>query len=205
MHGIRRIKPKGLQDLLIVDVANVSIEWGPDSRPRDQSGVMSRYLKFRTAHYADFISANGKDGTSVIYVIKNYRTTNKNAIYTEMISPQTIKAMKKFTRGKSAQIAIAEDYAKIPYAKWKKHHYLRGRDDYLCFILAQNYKKQYVSTHIMSNDKFRDFPHFGKVPPFATTFIHNGNSEVFTVRPRPNQLGQFKDYTRVKFDMKFVM
>ena len=115
-----------------------------------------------------------------------------------------------------AHVTIAEDYQLIPHSKWKSpnFHYLRGRDDYLCFRMAQHYKKKYINSVIMSNDKYKDYEQFGYVPEFLATYIHArwGDKKdmdpeiiqtVEVVKPKPNTLGQMRDYKMVKITLEF--
>ena len=72
----------------------------------------------------------------------------------------------------------------------------------------------------MSNDKFKDYEHFGKVPAFLATYVHqpwvskkiNKCDPTFVpaiartgemVSPRPNTLGQMRDYNMVSITTEF--
>lgn len=200
-------------NVLIVDVANAHAQWYKDtykhSLPRiKQSALINSYLRYAAEHYRQFKTRNHMKSTVVTYVIKNYRHPSKDKkMSTERITSKQLQNINNFTsRYPNTQVAIAEDYSRLLSKKWKNsaQHYFRGRDDYLCFVIAQKYKKQYVNAVIMSNDKYKDFEQFGFIPKFtATTFAKNKRGKS-VITPKPNKLGQLRDYNRTPVSMNFT-
>lgn len=213
------------ENILVVDVANMFTGWYMEkycigsSKKRmpymKQPELLRRYLECASDHYKHFIKHNNEKKDAVNYVIKNFRHThavgkNEYDNYMPELTSDDWDLCHEFVRKyKNAMISMAIDYRIIPLHKWKdKHmHYLRGRDDYLCFKLAQAYKKKYINAVIMSDDKYRDFDQFGFVPDFRAYYIRNiknkavQNGEI--IRPEPNRLGQIKDYKLVKITTEF--
>jgi hypothetical protein len=153
---------------------------------------------------------------AVNYVIKNYKYSkgSEKEMYVPVISEETWDFIYEFVKkNPGIHITIAEDYTHIPHIKWKsnKLHYMRGRDDYLCFRMAQQYKKKYINAVIMSNDKYKDYEQFGYVPQFLATYVYakfeDGVGTVVktneNIKPKPNTLGQMKDYKMVKITMEY--
>jgi hypothetical protein len=229
-------KPQGIKNVMIIDVANMYVGWYMEkhntSLPyNSQPQLIKNYTRFMSDHYARFamlnpVAVNNSD-TLITYVIKNYKSTSpKSKMTADKIPDHTWDMLKEFVRcHANSQIVIAEDYSKISFTKWKnkKNHYLRGRDDYLCFLIAQQYKKQYITPFIMTDDKFSDFEDFGKTPKFKATFLYgiplksdkhisdkipcrfeqDVASLTHDVLPKPNQLGQISDYNIAKVALNF--
>lgn len=211
-------KPQNVENVLLVDVANMYVGWYmekyEDRMPYgNQRDLVNLYVECMKDHFKRFSTHNDTDTSAVVYVIKNHKFTLSKKMVAPPIGDRTWKEIKEFVRiNKNAHIAVAEDYSLHKYNTWKnkKMHYLRGRDDYLCFRLAQQYKKKYVNTVVMSDDKFKDFVQFGYVPPFTATYVHkkwSGNGEVVQssekIIPKPNILGQLRDYKMVKITTVF--
>jgi hypothetical protein len=206
------------KNVLIVDMANMYIGWymekyGNHPPYMDQSSLISHYLLCAKDHYKHFQYHNKND--AVNYVIKNYRYVkavgrSKYATTAPIMCKTDWFNINSFiSANKNIMVSVAADNRVISYTKWKnpKMHYLRGRDDYLCFKLAQAYKKKYINAVIMSDDKYKDYAQFGAVPVFMVHYIRNidgkavENCELIT--PRPNRLGQLKDYNLVRITTKF--
>lgn len=215
-------KPKGVKNILLVDIANMYVGWYMEKYDKGlpynhQRGLMQNYVKCMRDHYERFAEKNDTSTDAVNYIIKNYKYSRgpKKGMLAPIISEETWNTIYEFVKeSPGAHVTVAEDYRQIPHAKWKasKFHYLRGRDDYLCFRMAQHYKKKYINSVIMSNDKYKDYEQFGMVPEFLATYVHAKRGEenepeiVRTeehVKPRPNTLGQMKDYAMVKITMEF--
>ena len=217
-------KPKGVENILLVDIANMYVGWYMEKYDKrlpynQQWGLIQNYVKCMRDHYELFAEKNDVSKDAVNYIIKNYKYSRgpKKGMLAPNIPEETWNAIYEFVKeSPGAHVTVAEDYRQIPHATWKapKFHYLRGRDDYLCFRMAQHYKKKYINSVIMSNDNYRDFEQFGMVPEFLATYVHAKWGEedydepeiVQTdelVKPRPNTLGQMKDYSMVKITMEF--
>jgi hypothetical protein len=217
-------KPQNVKNILIVDVANMYVGWYMEKHnkvmPHDQqTELMDGYISCMRDHYDRFVKINNTDTDVVNYVLKNYKYSQgeKNGMLAPIISKEIWEKIYKFVREcPGTQVTVAEDYTKINHSVWKspKMHYLRGRDDYLCFRMAQHYKKKYINTVIMSDDKYRDYEQFGLVPEFSATFVHSKWGDASSaepeivqsiehVKPKPNTLGQIKDYSMVKITMDF--
>jgi hypothetical protein len=210
-------KPDDVKNILIVDVANMYVGWYMEkykkSMPHDQqNGLMDGYISCMRDHYDRFVIKNNIQTDAVNYILKNYKYSK--GAESEMLAPIISKEIwgkfyKFVVECPNAQVTVAEDYTQINHAIWKtpKMHYLRGRDDYLCFRMAQHYKKKYINAVIMSDDKYRDYEQFGFVPEFSATNIHTDFGKVVQstefVKPKPNTLGQMKDYGMVKITMDF--
>ncbi len=184
--------------VLLVDMANMLTPWhmekyGKTPRAFSQPSMMELYIECMQDHFAEFRKHNACG--IVEYVIKNHRCNGKTS---GPISPKTINMFKKLS--KSFSITFVEDHRKINVAKWKspRYHYMRGRDDFMCFALAQQYKKQYKKAIIMSNDAYKDFEQFGYIEPFKRTSFYDGKVITSTITPRHNGLGQIRDYTLVR-------
>jgi hypothetical protein len=217
-------KPKGVENILLVDVANMYVGWYMEKYNKrlpynEQCGLMQNYVKCMRDHYKRFAEKNDTSTDAVNYIIKNYKYigSSKKVMLAPIISKETWGTIYEFVKeSPGAHVTVAEDYQQIPHDKWKtpKFHYLRGRDDYLCFRMAQQYKKKYINSVIMSNDKYKDYEQFGMVPEFLATYVHakwgeedNAEPEIVhteeLVKPRPNTLGQMRDYGMVKITMEF--
>ena len=192
------------KDVLIVDVANLYVKWYMEKYNKktpytSQDDIMKYYLECISDHY-DEITDGGKFG-EVNYVIKNFRNIPRKGekMDNKIINKETKEKFKQFVRGRDkASIVLAEDYKNISYEKWisPNLHYLRARDDFLCFKLAQDYKKEYKNPTILSDDNYKDFEQFGYVPKFTVTSYNlNKQSDIKNeIVPRINTLGQKKDY-----------
>lgn len=210
----------GVKNVLLVDVANMYTGWymekyKKETRHVPQPELIREYLECMHDHFAHFSKHNNLETDSVNYIIKNYKySLNKKEMYAPHISPDSWTDIYNFVKNHNAYVTVAEDYKNIPYTAWKspKSHYLRGCDDYLCFKMAQQYKKKYIHPVIMSDDKFKDYDQFGFVPEFKATYIYadlkadSSNPIIITpeiVKPKPNTLGQIVDYDMVKITMDF--
>ena len=186
-------------DVLIVDVANMYASWKYDTK-RNES-----YLTCIDQHYKEFIKHNDINICKVIYVIKNceYKhKTDKGKISVKKIEGNELKAIHKFLNvHKNTMVAIAQDYNRTCESS-KKNHYMKERDDYLCFFIARLYKRKYINAVIMSNDKFKDFVQLGYVPPFEAIILgHDEYKESIT--PCINDLGQLSDFKMVNITLDF--
>jgi len=203
-------RPFELEEVRIVDVANLAgMEMGQNK------SVPNLNQNERMLFYLDVIGryqkAQGKipPRTIIIYVIKNYKNLKTSHTVAPPISKMIWKRLRKIAENSQVRIALAEDYTNFPKAIWKtsRYHYLRARDDYLCFHIAQNYKKKYTKAVIISNDKFRDFKDFDKIPPFTATFIWKNalTGKIETLSKKINtqrmRLGQYRDYYTEAFDV----
>jgi hypothetical protein len=201
------------QNVLIVDVANMYIGWYMETYNKsppymNQVQLMDSYRRCMSDHYSNFIRSNSISTAGVVYVIKNYKFNSGKRPTADRVTADTWKMFTEFVEFRpNVTIAVAEDYNTYPTTKWKdpKFHYLRGRDDYTCFYTAQMYKKKFTPTYVMTNDKFKDFEHFGKVPKFDITYLTTDSKRVVNVSPRPNILGQFRDYKVVGINLDFDM
>lgn len=217
-------KPEGVENILLVDVANMYVGWYMEKHKKalpynQQQGLMDGYLDCMRDHYKKFVEKNNTETDAVNYILKNYKYSlgKSKGMFTAAISNETWEKIYEFVKKRpGAHVTVAEDYRQIPHTKWKspKMHYLRGRDDYLCFRMAQHYKKKYINTVIMSDDKYRDYEQFGFVPEFLATYVHTEWGEKDDdlqvvksdelVKPKPNILGQMKDYKMVRITTAFA-
>lgn len=200
------------QDVLLVDVANMYVGWYMEKNGRnmpfiDQSHLFDDYMRCMHDHHARF---SRQTRGVVNYVVKNFKYSSGAVMVAPRISDETWAKLRRFCKTHDgAHITVAEDYAGVSPAVWKstKHHYVRARDDYMCFHMAQHYKKKYINAVIMSDDNFKDYDQFGLVPPFSATYIRASGSGVTeskeSIKPRPNTLGQMSDYKMVKITTEF--
>lgn len=209
----------GVKNILIVDIANMYVGWYMEKYKKaipqtNQCALFKNYTMCMSDHYDIFSNINDMRTCAVTYVIKNYKGYNDQKIESPRITTKAWDHLHGFVRAhNNAHVAVAEDYTTFIQSKWKspRHHYIRGRDDYLCFVLAQTYKKQYATAFIMSDDKFDDFSTFGKIPVFTANYICNEHMKTKTctkndharIKPSVNLLGQFNDYNIVKITMAF--
>lgn len=203
------------KNVLIVDVANMYFGWAHESNSNKhqiaQDKLISGYINFMSDHYNKFILVNDINNSSVNYVIKNYKYyDNSKNIYAEIISQKSWDNIYKFVENHfNSSISVAEDYSVIPYDIWKSasNHHVKGCDDYLCFLLARQYKKKQVNATIMSDDKYKDFLKFGNVPPFEATVVSMINKKINITKqhisPHPNSLGQIKDYKLISITLTY--
>jgi len=214
-------KPKDVKNILIIDVANMYVGWYMEKYKKelpytDQSGLISGYIDCMNDHYKKFAEKNNIKTDSVIYIIKNYKyISGKKKMVSPFISKESWDEIYKFVKeNTNAFITVAEDYRKLSHSKWKSSdmHYIRARDDYLCFRIAQYYKKKYINTVIMSDDKYKDYEQFGFVPKFLATYIYSKKGKECKdqivnveelINPKPNTLGQMRDYKMVKITTQF--
>ena len=201
--------------VLIVDIANMYPGWYMETFHRDvpyagdQTKLISRYLQCMSAHYEYFVLVNTQ-GERVMYVMKNHQIgVEKAPSDSEIIKPQQWAQLCEFTAARPrAYICVAEDYTRYASNIWRdpRNHYLRGRDDYTLFELARRAKREYCRAVIMTNDKFDDFNSMGTVPPFNLTIIHDGKTvSQEKIKPRPNALGQIKDYAISRHNLNFKL
>ena len=212
---------ENVKNILLVDVANMYTGWYMEhhnnKRPdfKNQHRVFKNYIKCMRDHHKRFIEHNNHKTDVVNYIVKNFRHGGKKTTVAEKMSEKTWKLLYDFVKkNKGVHITVAEDYTPILMTEWKKpsYHYLRGRDDYLCFRMYQHYKKKYKNAVIMSDDKYKDYEKFGVVPKFLATYIRADwtdeknpklvkNTE--NISPPPNILGQMRDYKMVKITLDF--
>jgi hypothetical protein len=195
-------KPK---NVIIVDVANFYSYWYKQKYNKkfhynDQTELFNFYLKAMEEHYNIY----GKENTCH-YVLKNFKILKDNKMLASFINTDTIEIFKKFCCDRNIIISIAQDYRGVVSKLWNsdKYHYVKGRDDYLCFYIAQYYKKKYIRAQILSNDSFKDFTTFGFVPEFIALHINCTHTKEQKIKPKPNALGQLRDYTIIKNDKLF--
>jgi hypothetical protein len=181
--------------LLIVDVANLHTEWYKQNFKKplhyfNQQILFNYYLKAMKNHNDIY-----NDKYVCHYVIKNFRLVGKSTKAIN-ISPKDLKMFQKFCSDNKCFISLAQDYTGVKKSIWDKnrYHYVRERDDYLCLWLAKMYKLSYMKVTIMTNDKFKDFNQFGFIPEFTATHINNNKIISRKIKPKPNYLGQLRDY-----------
>ncbi len=202
--------------VLIVDVANVFPRWYKKKyNTREvpyiqQPGLMRSYLQCMKDIKKDNIQFD-----IFHFVIKNYKyfSSVSNRMIATHMTDSTKNAIQQFAdTSPRIRISLATDYRIYPKYKWTdpKFHYLRGRDDHTCFILSQHYYTKYLDPIIMSNDKFRDFYHFGYVPSFLVeTFSspknkltgHSSPKNKLTGRSSPKKaplLPEYKEFPSSK-------
>lgn len=191
-------KPK---HVLIVDVANLYNSWYKTKYEKrihyyNQRILFDYYVEAMKAHHKKY-----KKLYTCHYVIKNFKTVGRITKALN-IEDKDIKRFQKFCKDYKVFISIAKDYTGVKKSIWDspKYHYIRERDDFLCFWLAKAYKKAYITSTIMTNDKFKDFSQFGFVPEFTAIHINEKRHITRKVKPRPNILGQFRDYNIIKID-----
>ena len=206
---------------LIVDIANMYVGWYMEKYGRytphpGQDALFDNYIECMADHYARFIAANPAASSTITYVVKNHKTGSVK-MTAPPISAATWARLHSFVAAHPrASIAVAEDYLTYPAARWKKpsNHYLRAADDYLCFHLAQAYRKNYVEAWVMSDDNYNDFAMFGSAPKFKATVISPGEEGATptlateasdTISPRPNTLGALHDYNVAKISLDFSL
>ena len=191
-----------IKNILIVDVANMYVAWKKETgRKQSQFVCMSQ-------HYKKFIKHNDVENCKVLYVIKHYNSTESNEQdkkkARKIISYEYDAGDKFIMRHPHAILASAEDYSNRSYEEWERNHYMKGRDDYLCFHIARICKRENINAVIMSNDKFKDFVQLGFVPPFRSVIIFKSIYKE-DIYPRMNALGQLSDYqmTNITLDFSF--
>jgi hypothetical protein len=208
--------------VLIVDVANMHTTWKLEkfgvSGPLTQYHMFKEYISCMTDHYDVFRSLPANKDAMVYYVVKNHKKLKGEVVNADIIPDNIWLLLCNFVMSRDkAKIAVAEDYKIYPVNVWKdvKKHYLRGCDDFLCFYLAQLCNRRYKTAYIMSNDKYKDYDNFGLVPPFLCTVLSPENGTILLsesmchkknmdIRPRPNMLGQIKDYNLVPITLDFA-
>lgn len=201
---------KKIENVLIVDVANMFVGWYMETHSTplpfiQQTELFNNYIDFMSDHYSRFILKNDISLSAVHYVLKNYRCASGEKMIAPKIPKNIWKKLCNFAKSRrNAYISVAEDYTVFSVKKWKdkKNHYLRGRDDFLCFYSARQYKKKYIEPVIMSDDKYDDFNYFGCVPNFSYTYIYN-NIVKCDITPSPKALGQIENYKIVPTSLDF--
>jgi len=204
--GFMNNRPFNLKKVRIIDIANLAGKEMIDNKSFPKLGQYDRML-----FYIDIIeryhrTQNISPREVLIYVIKNYKHLRGSCTIAPVISKRIWKRLRKLAENPQLRIAVAEDYEHYPKATWKNpnNHYLRARDDYLCFYIAQNYKKKYTKAIVVSNDKFKDFGDFNKIPPFMSTYIWGGkkiNILKEKINTQRGRLGQYRDYTTEAFNV----
>jgi hypothetical protein len=168
------------KNVLIVDVANMYVGWYMEKNKtktkfKTQDLLFKDYIKCISDHYRNFRNVNKNPNDLVEYVIKNHRVSNGTKVVAPSITDDNFRMFEAFVYNhEGANISIAEDYSVHTHKKWtdKSFHYLRASDDFLCFAIAQLYKKQYVNAFIMSADKFKDFDMLSVIPKFNDVLIY---------------------------------
>lgn len=193
--GFMKNRPFNLDEVKIIDVANLAGS-GKKYTAMGQKDRMSFYIDLIEKYH----KAQGKipPRKAFIYVIKNYKNLNKKHTEAPPISGEIWKRLRGVVTPQ-LRIALAEDYNNYSKSTWvnSKNHYLRGRDDFLCFYIAQNYKKKYTKAIIYSNDRFKDFSEFIKVPQFTATYLwYDDGIKILKekINTQKRKLGQYRDY-----------
>ncbi len=192
----------GTKNVLIVDVANL---YGSEDNGmrHGQTQVFKEYIKSMKNLYTEFYKTN--EESQMHFVMKNYKIGGQDGA--PKIGEDIWKQLKDFVEEHpNALISVVEDYKTYEMARWKdpKNHYLRGADDYVCFLLSQEYKKGYKLACIMSNDKFKDFPKLHFIPPFVVKrILPKADTQEMSMDPSKHKLGQFVDYRRVPISYDF--
>ena len=212
--------PKYLTDeikphhILIVDVPNMMSKWHMEKNNNkkfvySQENLFKNYLKCMEDHYNEFFKLNDQN-CRVNYVFKNHQYSDKEFTSSTEITEKVWNTFKKFVREHPcAYISVAEDYKKQKEKDWKdkKYHYLRERDDFLAFRMAQMYLMNRMDYCVMSDDNFKDWDKFGNIPPFYSHYFYYYNNTVMSttelLKPVPNSLGSLKDYKKINIDFKF--
>ena len=201
--------------ILIVDVPNMTTGWFMTKYKSkkfviNQKQLFKNYIECITDHYDLFFKINDTN-CRVNYVFKNHQFNNKGFTSSTEISNEDWDMFKYFIKTHQyAYISIAEDYNKQKENEWseKKYHYLRERDDFLSFRMAQMYKRHMIDYCIMSDDKFKDFVKFGNVPQFYSHYLYYYNNEVISttelLKPVPNSLGCLQDYNTTPISLEYV-
>lgn len=190
-----------LDEVKIIDVANLT-----GSNKGKYKGMGQ---KDRMSFYIDLIEKYHKSQGKIpprkvfIYVIKNYKNLKNDHTIAPPISRETWERLKKLITPQ-LRIALAEDYKNYSKHTWinSKNHYLRARDDFLCFYIAQNYKKKYTRAIICSNDRFKDFRDFNKIPLFTATYLwYDQGAKMLKekINTQKRKLGQYRDYNTETF------
>jgi hypothetical protein len=194
---------------LVVDLPNMHSGWQTELRKKKSKNIINNYIECMKDHYVRFIKHNPENST-VHYVIKNLRYIKGINTDSYHIVQKDIYNLSNFINNHTnAKISIAEDYTIIPQHIWKDrdHHFIRERDDYSCFYISKHNKKKYINTVIMSDDNFKDYRHFGKIPTFKLTTLEYKNDEILIsddiITPRPNYLGSFTDYDLIRITTEY--
>lgn len=189
--------------ITIVDVANLCAYFDKNKQPEnkfvkklkaiyEEPKVLPKHQPKKIYHQADYINSllecigihygNQPNDSTVIYVVKNMTTGGKSPRITDDLRQKLVKFVK--TRD-DALIALAEDYVEYDAKEWQdnKKHYLRGRDDYLCFLIADYYDRLQMKATVVTNDRFKDFKDFSKIPIFKATLITKDGSYADMIDP----------------------
>lgn len=203
------------QNILLVDVANMFIGWhmekyGEFPQFKDYKKIVALRGECISDHYNRFVKANKAAGLGsnyvIHYVMKNHKYSHNYTIpMLDSLIKKLVKtgSVDKFSAS-SIKVSIAIDMSS---GGKNDAHYTKGRDDYVLFHLAKKYKKL-NNTIIMSNDKFRDFSDFKKIPSFELITYHGDSSGVYVntkkIVPSKSSLGFLKDYILVKLSTIFT-
>jgi hypothetical protein len=183
---------------LMVDLSNMYFSWYMekyDKKPNfmNQDSTFESYIRCMDDHYTRFRILNGDD-SRIHYVLKNHKVSRH-------ISDRTKNKMSEWVTAHDVRVSIAVDHSKTKQ-NTKEFHYLKGRDDYLLFHIAKKYKK-YSNLIIMSNDKFRDFYDFKKVPEFDA--LHFGQpKEPEHIDPSKTSLSFRNEFKYTKVNPRFT-
>lgn len=193
----------GTKNVLVVDVANVCGSEDAGMR-HGQTQVFNGYIKSMSNLYKEFYKNDMNTDAQMHFVMKNYKVGGHDGA--PKIGDEIWKHLEGFVKEHpNALVSVVEDYKTYDMAKWKepKNHFLRGGDDYVCFLLSQEYKKGYKLACIMSNDKYKDFPRLFSIPPFTVKRISPTGISQMSMDPSKHGLGQFVDYRRIPIGYDF--
>jgi hypothetical protein len=197
--GIKNVKKN---NILIIDGANMYSQWYIKRfRQRMDFKITNQktFIKFHTMmmdeHYNNFV-ARGNDKSIVHYVLKN-------PMIKEKLSDKMYDILKVWLKSHpQARISIALDYS---WWKGPLTHTHKGRDDYLCFYLAQQYMNQGHKVAIMSNDKYKDYDYFNVIPEFTHVNIKpNSPPTMKKINPSTYKLGDLSKYRVERIYLKFT-
>ena len=205
--GSGYIKPFQFRKVLIVDVANLYGYHGKDeSHPNGYTNantVYTNYVNVINKYHNRLL--NNNNPSIIVYVIKNMKYLKGNTTITTPIRERDWALLSKCALTHRAIIAVAEDYTQYSKSIWLSKHILRARDDLLCFLISQQFKKKYIDSYIMSEDKFKDFKQFKNIPKFKSTLIiPDGDKVQYETSKIVNRdrLGEFKSYKVIHFNIK---
>lgn len=220
LHNKKNLKDnnKKIKNVLIVDVANMYVGWYMEKYknkpiPSSQNELLRNYTKLIKDHYKRFSKKNNMNECGVNYIIKNYKCNTGSKLSVEKINKQLYQLFYNLVGSNTNLfITVAEDYDKYPVTKWKNknYHFLRGRDDYLCFYMYNYYKIRNINSFIMSDDKFDDYEKFNMVPEFTLKHFdkvqktQTNKINFQKIKPNKINLGNINNYKFVKITLDFT-
>jgi hypothetical protein len=193
---------KTVNNILVVDGANMYSQWyikkfrqRMDFKITNQKNFIKYHILMMDEHYNNFV-ARGNDNSIVHYVLKNPMIREKlNDKMYGILGAWLISHPQ-------ARISIALDYS---WWKGEITHTHKGRDDFLCFYLAQRYKKFGHKVAIMSEDKYRDYECFNIIPDFTHVYLQvNKKHKMKLLSPSSHKLGKFENYKIERINLKFT-